>query len=138
METDSQYTGPDKIIGPLSVRAEDASPEALRARILELEQTVITGSRYHRSLAALNEKFQADKVAGEVKIRELEARLAAGQETIESVDELFDLPETVVYRDSAGYVWEVVDGELGRVGDSETYNAAAMKFPVRVIYNPYA
>lgn len=50
--------------------------------------------------------------------------------------ELFDLPETVVYRDDAGPIWEVVDGMLQRTGDAEEHEALAMVFPVTEIYNP--
>lgn len=49
---------------------------------------------------------------------------------------MFDLPETVVYRDDAGYIWEVVDGMLQRTGDPEEHEASAMAFPVTEIYNP--
>jgi hypothetical protein len=104
METDTQHSGPDQIAGSLSDRDKDASPEALRARI-----------------------------------RELEAQLAGAAKTattIESVHELFDLPETVVYSDDAGHIWEVVDGMLQRTRDAEEHEASAMAFPVTEIYNP--
>lgn len=102
MKADTQPASHDKIVGLLSDRDEDASPEALRARIAELQS----------------------QLAG------------TGGKAIESLHDLFDLPETVVYRDDAGYIWEVVDGMLQRTGDPEEHEASAMTFPVTEIYNP--